>query len=211
LDGSSILAVAEMAKANGVHVVFGYPEKVDDITTGTTQYFNSAVFIDCEGKILLNYRKTHLWGDYEKKYFSYGTSLAPLVKINGVSIGVLICWDVEFPEPPRVLMLRGADVILVPTASMDSFAAEVTVRSRAFENKLFVAYANRAGDENGSLFTGLSSVVAPNGKLLCKAGVESDDLIFADVEPNRAEYEASKKLDPIHIERRLELYRELLL
>jgi len=48
-------------------------------------------------------------------------------------------------------------------------------------------------------------------KLLCKAGVESDDLIFADVEPNRAEYEASKKLDPIHIERRLELYRELLL
>jgi len=83
LDGSSILAVAEMAKANGVHVVFGYPEKVDDITTGTTQYFNSAVFIDCEGKILLNYRKTHLWGDYEKKYFSYGTSLAPLVKING--------------------------------------------------------------------------------------------------------------------------------
>jgi len=46
---------------------------------------------------------------------------------------------------------------------MDSFAAEVTVRSRAFENKLFVAYANRAGDENGSLFTGLSSVVAPNG------------------------------------------------
>jgi len=225
--GPSIKVMVELAKANGVHIVFGYPEKVVDNDQTTTTYYNSAIFISAEGEVLLNYRKTHLWGPYEKKYFTPGSSLAPVVKIGEVSVGLLICWDVEFPEPSRVLMLRGADLILVPTACMTSFAPEVTVRSRAFENKLFVAYVNRAGDENGSRFCGLSSVVTPNGydddekttrvldaplwhrDCACKAGGESGELLFTDIEPKRADYEESRDRDPIHLERRTELYREL--
>lgn len=209
VDGPSIKVMAELAKANRVHLVFGYPEKAVDNDQTTTTYYNSAIFISAEGEVLLNYRKTHLWGPYEKKYFTPGSSLAPVVKIGEVSVGLLICWDVEFPEPSRVLMLRGADLILVPTACMTSFAPEVTVRARAFENKLFVAYVNRAGEENGSRFCGLSSVVTPNGDCACKAGEESGELLFTDIEPKRADYQESRDRDPIHLERRTELYREL--
>jgi predicted amidohydrolase len=108
--------MAELAKANGVHLVFGYPEKVvDNDQATTTTYYNSAIFISAEGEVLLNYRyrcsrllllraavgvlmklmvvddrKTHLWGPYEKKYFTPGSSLAPVVKIGGSSSSV--CW-----------------------------------------------------------------------------------------------------------------------
>jgi predicted amidohydrolase len=96
--------MAELAKANRVHLVFGYPEKAVD---NDQTYYNSAIFISAEGEVLLNYRyscsclsstraaadgadggcvdyrKTHLWGPYEKKYFTPGSSLAPVVKIGG--------------------------------------------------------------------------------------------------------------------------------
>ena len=95
-----------------------------------------------------------------------------MVELNGWRLGLLICYDVEFPENTRRLALAGAEVILVPTANMApyDFVCEVTVRARAYENQCYVAYANYCGSEGTIQYCGLSSICAPDGSRLAVAG-----------------------------------------
>jgi predicted amidohydrolase len=81
--------------------------------------------------------------------FSPEAIIFPLVELEGWKLGLLICYDLEFPENARRLALAGAELILVPTANMVpfDFVADVTVRARAFENQCYVAYANYCGHE----------------------------------------------------------------
>ena len=92
----------------------------------------------------------------------------------GWRLGLLICYDVEFPEAVRLLALQGADAVLVPTANMVEFdeVAQLLVPARACENRLYVAYANACGSEGGLIYGGLSTVVQPNGRVLLVASRE---------------------------------------
>jgi predicted amidohydrolase len=147
--------------------------------------FNSAVLIDRDGGVLLNYRKTHLYGDLDRSAFAAGDALAAVVAIDGVRVGVLVCYDIEFPEPARQLALAGAQLIAVPTALMDPSAwiAETLVPARAAENQVFVAYCNRVGVEGDLTYVGRSCVAGPGGGDVFSAPRDEEMLLFADVEP----------------------------
>lgn len=168
-DGASAQQVAEIARSSGVAIVYGYPELDDQ-----GQVYNAVQLIDRHGERLGNYRKTHLYGDLDRAQFSVGAQPPALLEFNGWKLAMLICYDLEFPENARRVALQGADLILVPTANMRpyEFIADVTVRSRAFENQCYVAYANYCGKESSLEYCGLSSIAGPDGQLVAKAGDE---------------------------------------
>ena len=168
----------ELAQNAGLAILYGYAERAED-----GQIYNAVQLIDAHGRRLCNYRKTHLFGDLDHSMFSAGGDEFPLVELNGWKLGVLICYDLEFPENTRRLALAGAELILVPTANMMpfDFVADVTVRARAFENQCYVAYANYCGHEGDIHYCGQSSIAAPDGQRIAQAGLD-EALIVGELE-----------------------------
>ena len=106
-----------------------------------------------------------------------------MIALGGWSLGLLICYEVEFPEMVRDLAIRGAEVICVPTANMPEYDAVQTVLlpARALENTAYVTYANYCGVEGDLAYGGLSEAAGPDGKVLARAGDEPA-LLVVDVE-----------------------------
>ncbi|WGD31076.1 carbon-nitrogen hydrolase family protein [Ancylobacter sp. WKF20] len=179
VDGPSARHAAEIARTHNIALCFGYPERGPD-----GAIYNAALLIDADGRQLLNFRKTHLFGDLDRAMFAPGPGTAEVVEVAGLKAGLLICYDVEFPEAVRALALNGADLVLVPTANMKPYdpVSLYVVPARAFENELFVAYANRCGVEGELEYMGLSCVGDPSGGNLVLAG-DGEELIFADLTP----------------------------
>ncbi len=175
-DGPSARAVGAVAARYGMAILYGYPERGDD-----TKLYNSARLVGGDGVGLANYRKTHLFGDMERAVFTPGERAFVLAEVAGLRVGILICYDVEFPELVRGLALRGADLVAVPTALMQpyDFVPRVMVRSRAFENQVFLIYANRCGVEGALNYVGESVIVAPDGGELARAGAGEALLVAA--------------------------------
>ncbi len=178
-DGPSATRAAEIARAYDIALCYGYPERSAD-----GAIYNAALLIDRSGRQLLNFRKTHLFGDLDRAMFAPGPGTAEVVEVAGMKVGLLICYDVEFPEAVRALALNGADLVLVPTANMKPYdpVSLFVVPARAFENELFVAYANRCGSEGELDYMGLSCVGDPAGGNLVLAG-DGEELVFADLTP----------------------------
>ena len=176
-DGPSLAALGEIAQKAGTAIVCGYPERAGD------RLFNSAVFLDAEGETLANYRKSQLFGAFEMAYFTPGSQLV-ISEFGGIKVGFLICYDIEFPEPARHLAQAGVQLLLVPTALMAPGVpvARRVVPSRACENQIFVAYANRPGREGDLDYVGESCIVGPNGDDLARAA-EGEALIMAEIDP----------------------------
>ena len=166
-DGPAAMTVVEIAQAHRIAIVYGYPERGDD-----GAIYNSVQLIDAHGRSLSNYRKTHLFGDMDRAQFSAGDAASQLFEWQGWRLGLLICYDVEFPETVRLLALQGADAVLVPTANMMAFdeVPNLLVPARACENRVFVAYANACGNEPGVHYGGLSTVAGPDGGVWTRAG-----------------------------------------
>jgi predicted amidohydrolase len=200
--GPAASRIAAMAQANGIAILYGYPERHDG------RVYNAVQLIDAKGNTLANYRKTHLYGDLDRAMFSPGETALPIFELNGWRLGLLICYDVEFPENTRDLALAGADVILVPTANMEpyDFVADVTVRARAYENQCYVAYANYCGSEGQINYCGLSSLCAPDGSRIALAG--RDELLILGT-LDRQLLDDSRTLNPYFKDRRAELYTRL--
>jgi predicted amidohydrolase len=189
----------DIARAHHIALVFGYPERVGG------QVANAAVMIGPDGKILLNYRKTHLFGDLDRQMFgSVGDGFA-LALFDGFQIGLLICYDIEFPEPARVLALAGADILLIPTAQMEPYTqvAKLLIPTRAYENQVYVAYANHSGSDDGLNYVGLSSICGPDGAVLAAAGT-GEEMIYATVD--KAHHANVRQADPLLRDRRPTLY-----
>ena len=199
-DGRSSRAIAQIARRHEIAIVYGYPER-----GGDGRLFNSAQMIDAHGAALVNYRKTHLFGDLDREQFHQGDGAFPVVEWKGWCLGLLICYDIEFPEAARRLALAGAELILVPTANMQGFefVAQVTVRSRAFENLCYVAYANYSGREDALVYCGQSSVSGPTGDRPVVAA-DTPVLLIADLE--RTPLTESRRLNPYLTELRPEIY-----
>jgi len=217
-DGASFLFVSEAAKKHATSVLYGFPELGSD-----GKLYISANLVDSDGHLQLTYRKNHLWGPWEKKFFSTGDSL-PLVNIKELKVGILICWDLEMAEAPRVLAVKGADLILAIGANPDPFVLQVTVRSRAFENQVFLAYTNQVGYQNGANCCGGSCIVASSGEILTQApfyspqeaekeGANSETtyskLAILDINRSDPKYVNITKRNPFLQDRRPELYADL--
>ena len=174
-DGALARAVAAIAQRHRIAIVYGYPEH-----NAQGKPYNAVQFIGADGAHLANYRKTHLFGDIDRAQFSPGPQAPAVFDWNGWRLGLLICYDIEFPEPARSLALQGVDAILVPTANMIDFddVQRVLLPARALENRVFVAYANACGVEGDTTYGGLSTVCGPMGGVL-KQGERHETLLLA--------------------------------
>jgi len=183
-DDEGMKQLSKISRENNIALVIGYSEKT------ANGYANSSVFI-ADGKIKANYNKCQLWGNYERRYFHASAPSAVIAEYEGLRIGMLICYDVEFPERVRALAKLGVDLIAVPTATPEgaaaSFIAEKMIAVRSFENQTFIAYVNHHGNDGRFSYAGCSCITAPDGGLLAQAAAEGDELLYADIEPKRYE------------------------
>lgn len=181
-NGTYATAVADIARRHAIAIVWTYPER-----DAQGAIYNAAQWTSSTGTPVLHYRKTHLYGELDRSQFSaapVGGDNSALAPLHGWTIGLLICYDVEFPENTRRLALAGADCVLVPTANMDRYDIVPTtlVSARAFENQIVLAYANYCGTEGGLRYGGLSSVVDALGQPLA-AAARDEALLIATLSP----------------------------
>jgi predicted amidohydrolase len=104
---------------------------------------------------------------------------------GSIRVGMHICYDGTFPETGRVLTLLGADVLVLPTnwPVQSTTTAEHLPATRAIENVVYVMAVDRVGEERGCRFAGLSSIAGPGGEILARAGIETEEILYADVDP----------------------------
>jgi N-carbamoylputrescine amidase len=208
-----------LAAELGVAVVGGFAERTD------AGIANAAVAIDAAGAVLGTYRKLHLFGR-EHELFAPGDRGLPIFDIAGARVGVLICYDLRFPEAARILALRGADVVAVPTAWVGGFDRSggapspvsgsigqvdgVVVQGNL--DQIYIACADQVGTEASIGFLGRSVVVDPYGQLLAgPLSPDAGDLAVVDVDPAvaREAQERGRGISPRH-NRRTDVYGELL-
>jgi predicted amidohydrolase len=139
-DGPEVGSLRATARKAGTALIVGAAERTGE------RVANSALCIDRSGELTGVYRKTHLFGAEREAYVA-GDELAT-VGLEGRSLGVMICFDMEFPEVARTLALRGADLLVTISANPSQFALDhdLFVRARALENGLPHVYVNRVGD-----------------------------------------------------------------
>ncbi|MHA6641265.1 carbon-nitrogen hydrolase family protein [Mesorhizobium sp. A623] len=178
-EGASWRRLAAVSQETKVAVIAGFAERDSEAV------YNSALFVD-GNKPPKVYRKSHLYGPYERSLFKAETPTSCLIDHGGLKFGLLICYDVEFPENVRRLALAGAQAILVPTAlpasDHDAFIAKKMIPVRAFENQVFVAYVNHCGADALGSYAGLSGIAAPDGTLLAAADATGEALLIADLD-----------------------------
>lgn len=201
-DGHTTDRIRKLCLRHGIALAYGYIERDAD------QLFNAVNVIDSAGELISHYRKTHLWGDLDRSLFSAGDGYAPVFELNGWKTGLLICYDIEFPESSRHLALQGADLILAPTALMSpwTFVADVITRARAAENQVYFAYANYCGPEGDLNYVGRSCIIGPDGEEVARAGDEPQ-LLLATL--NKQAISDIRQSLPYHMDRRPELYQPL--
>jgi 5-aminopentanamidase len=175
-DGPSLLRLCELAAKYQTALAIGYPER------SGSNLFNAVAVVGKAGERLLDYRKRVLPPGYEGDTFTPGDKPG-VFDFMGRRFATLICYDVEFPELGREAAGAGAEIILAPTAlrSQWSFVARKMIPTRAFENGVFLLYANHAGIEGNSEYLGESTIVAPNGRSLSTAGF-GEEVISAELD-----------------------------
>lgn len=164
LDGPSVQAVLGAARQYDVGVVVGL------IECDQGNYYNTSLLITPQG-VALAYRKTHLWVG-EPEVVLPGDRFST-IEWRGVRLGLLICYDTEFPESARALAELGAELILVTDGNMHPYGHvhRTAITARAQENQLFAVMANRVGGSaDGTVYAGGSLAVDPFGQLICEAG-----------------------------------------
>jgi predicted amidohydrolase len=176
MDGPSVRRVAELAGSHHIAVLMGYAERSPD----SRQAFDAVLVANAQGSISGSYHKTHLF-QVEKEWFLPGDQLMVIDFGLGMA-GILICYDLEFPEAVRELALRGARWIATCTGNMlpNQHLQELFVQSRAAENHLWVAVANRVGREADLDFFGGSAVADPGGVLIARAN-DQETILFAEI------------------------------
>jgi beta-ureidopropionase len=188
IPGPTLEKLQNSARTNGVAVIAPIFE-VDSEVPGT--YYNTAAVIDRDGRIVGKYRKTHLpqLPEYQEKYyFKPGNLGYPVFQVGGHRIGVYICYDRHFLEGPRVMALRGAEIVFIPTCTgFYPELWELELRAHASFNTIFVAGVNRVGVEfegQKHPYYGNSMVVDPSGQVIARASSE-EQMLIAELDMKR--------------------------
>lgn len=173
-NGPAARVAATLASKHGTALIYGYPEQSGSVI------YNAAACIDRNGRTIAHHRKLRLPNAFEKNYFATGDDYT-LFELNGWSIAILVCYDVEFPEAVRACAARGAQLVVAPTALKKewAFVARSMIPTRAFENRFFVAYANYCGREGSFEYLGESCFAGPDGRLI--AGGAAEALVTAEL------------------------------
>ena len=192
-------------------------------------YHNTAVVFDSDGTIAGKYRKMHIPDDpgfYEKFYFTPGDLGFHPIQTSVGKLGVLVCWDQWFPEAARLMALRGAEVLIYPTAigwtpsdaddekERQRDAWTMVQRSHAVANGLPVIVVNRTGFEpdptgasGGIHFWGSSVIAGPQGEIIAQGNIDAEQVIVAEIERGRTEQ--VRRIWPFLRDRRVDAYTGL--
>jgi N-carbamoylputrescine amidase len=185
-------------------------------------YHNTAVVFDADGSQVGFYRKMHIPDDphyYEKFYFTPGDTGFTVAKTRFATLGVGVCWDQWYPEAARLFALRGAEILLYPTAigwlaadkpkygRSQHEAWETMMRSHAIANGTFVAAANRVGLEDSIEFWGASFAFDPAGNLLHRASHTEESIVLVECDLNQIDVQRTHW--PFLRDRRIDAYSDL--
>jgi predicted amidohydrolase len=205
VPGASVNVLSQRAAEFQVHIAFGMPskEKVESIL------FNAAVLVGPDGELIGDYRKVHLKGE-ERMIFRAGYKY-PIFETKFGNVGMLIGYDIAFPEAARCLALEGADLIIL-CANWEKPRNDewrTYVMARAYENSTFIAAANRVGEDATLSFIGESMIVGPRGQVFASLAGEVDPktgepaegyalarVDLSDVRRNREEFQTLQNREP---------------
>lgn len=212
-DGPSVDAARAWARSHRVFLVAG---SITERRAGTDRVYNTSFVVDPAGDILAHYRKLHLF-DVDVGGFRYAESDSDDAgdaivdcRMDGLSVGLTICYDVRFPELYRLLALRGAEIVTVPadfTLHTGKDHWEVLLRARAVENGYYVvAAAQHGAREDGRVAYGRSMIIDPWGTVLAQAP-DLDTVVLAEVHLERLE--TVRRTLPTLSHRRPEVYAGL--
>lgn len=223
IPGPSTTEFGELARELGIVLVLSLFER-----RAPGLYHNTSVVLERDGSIAGKYRKMHIPDDpayYEKFYFTPGDLGFEPIDTSVGRLGVLVCWDQWYPEAARLMAMKGADLLIYPTAigwessdeatekTRQSDAWQLVQRGHAVANGLPVVTVNRVGHENdptgqtkGILFWGRSFVAGPQGELLAELGLEEECSI---VEVDLKRSELVRRWWPFFRDRRIDAFEDL--
>jgi predicted amidohydrolase len=184
IPGPSTKRLASTAKNQGVHIVAGLLERYNK------KFYNTAVLFGPNG-IVGKYRKIHPWYPSEAQVpVQPGDGGYPVFNTDIGKIGMMICYDAWFPEPARVLALKGAEIIVVPTSTGLHSAFDYILRTRALENHVWIVAANGIAtvEDKGVAWKviGRSQIVSISGEVLAEASCEKEETIYARIDVKAA-------------------------
>ncbi len=177
--GETIEFLKKLALKHHVHIIGGSIATIEK-----KNIFNRAVVVNKNGELIYQYDKIHLVPMLnEHVYLQGGKKSTEVFELDGVKFGLIICYDLRFPELVRSLALEGTQMLFIlaewPEARKEHWT--ILQRARAIENQLFVVSANRAGTYDGVEFCGRSQVISPWGDTLAEGSSDSEDTIIYDV------------------------------
>lgn len=174
LSGPIVKQLQSLASDWATHIVVGFLE------ADQQQVYNTSVLVGAEG-LLLAYRKIHLWTN--ERWLDPGDTVGRATLPWG-KFGLLICYDIEFPEPARATSLLGTELIILTNGNMAPYGPthRVAIRARAQENQVFVAMANRVGSDRSIQYVGGSCVADPYGHILAELGPDTEDVLSVDLD-----------------------------
>ena len=200
-DGEIVkMAFGALAAELHVNIVAG-----SAVTTRGDKVYNTAYVFDRSGACVASYDKTHLFTPMgEHEYFTPGDALCTFT-LDGVRCGLIICYDLRFPELTRSLTLAGAELLFVPAQwpAVRRAHWQTLNRARAIENQIFLACCNSCGRAGETVYGGFSAVYDPWGKVLAEAG-PAEEIIAADCD--FAVKEQIRESITVFRDRRPELY-----
>lgn len=181
-NSEAVQKISQSCAQTRIHALVGLVEKSGE------KLFNSVYLFGPDG-VLGKYQKVHLPVMGVDRFVQKGSGPFALFEIHGVKVGVLICYDLNFPEAARTLALQGAELIVLATGWPQgcSFLADKMLPCRAFENRLYLLAANQVGSAGPFTFIGKSTFCAPNGKILAQATREESMIIYGEVDAREAQ------------------------
>jgi predicted amidohydrolase len=206
LDGPTVKIFQKLAAETGTYIALPHYERGI-----MSNCYNSVILISNQGETVGVYRKNHIpfTRTYEKYYFTPGNGFPVFDTIYG-KVGILICYDRRYPESCRELVKKGAELILIPIASMriNGFSElpmwEQELRTRALENQSFVIACNKSGREANFEFIGHSMIISPTGEILAQAGEEENVIVLAEIDTDLVK--RTRESLPLFRDRRADLY-----
>lgn len=206
ITGNFVTTLSDSAKQNKINVIATMYE-ITNTNDKNHKVFDTGVIINELGKIQSIYRKVHLYdalGFKESKKLLAGSTIEKPTKTSIGNLGLLICYDMRFPEISRILTVNGANVLVSPSAWVAGFMKkehwEIMVRARAIENGVYVL----APDQVGNIYCGHSMVVDPFGATIVdmenREGIEIVDIDSAKIDTTR-------RTLPLLLNRRTDVYR----
>ena len=206
LDGPTVTSWVELARERSLVIVGGFAERGSD-----GKVYNSAVIVDGTG-ILASYRKAHRWS-MEQELYEAGNEVPPVVDTAFGRIGLMVCYDLEFPEWVRSVALAGAELLcspvnwpFYPRPEGERPSEIVKVQADAGTNRMFIAAADRVGTERGQEWLGGSVIVDADGFPLTPITLGAEALLLATLDLSEARNKVIGDRNDVQRDRRPELY-----